>query len=269
MLLEGKQIADKIKDGLKKEVAALKAKRGSPPRLVAVQIGKNPSSLVYINFQKKAAESVGIEYKLIEMPESVSQSEAERTVRGISADKNVTAIILQHPLPPAIDGKKLISMIPPAKDAEGMHPENLGRVLTGDNRIGPCAAMAVMALLESTGVKLYGKEAVVVGHSDIVGKPLSLMLLNKFVTTTVCQIATGERGDTGVGRRQGRCHQGRVGKRRRDSDRRRHKPFRREARGGCGVRRGRHKEGLAYHTRSGRRRARDSGDANEERGGVG
>lgn len=194
MLLEGKQIAEKIKEGLRKEIAALKEKRGSPPGLVAVQVGKSPSSLVYINSQKKAAESVGIDYKLVEMPGSVSQSEAEKTVRELSADRNVTAIILELPLPPAIDGKRLVGVIPPAKDAEGMHPENLGRVLTGDSRIGPCTAMAVMALLESTGVKLYGKEAVVVGHSDIVGKPLALMLLNKFVTTTVCHIATGERG---------------------------------------------------------------------------
>lgn len=194
MILEGSLIAEKIKSGLKQEVAALRAKRGRSPRLAAVQIGRSPSSLVYINSQKKAAESAGIDYKLVEMPESISQSEAEKTVGELSADRNVTAIILQLPLPPAIDGKRLVSIIPPAKDAEGMHPENLGRVLTGDGRIGPCTAMAVMALLESTGVKLYGKEAVVVGHSDIVGKPLCLMLLNKFITTTVCHIATSERG---------------------------------------------------------------------------
>ena len=189
-ILDGKLIAVKLKEAAKKSVAGF----GKSPRLVAVQIGKNPSSLVYINFQKRAAESVGIEYKLVDLPESVSQSEAERVIGELAADKNVTAIILQQPMPPAIDAKMLVDIIPPAKDVEGMHPENLGRVLTGDNRIGPCTAMAVMALLESTGVKLYGKEAVVVGHSDIVGKPLSLMLLDKFVTTTVCHIATSERG---------------------------------------------------------------------------
>jgi len=97
-------------------------------------------------------------------------------------------------VPKGIDAKRLVNIIRPEKDAEGMHPENLGRILLGDYNIGPCTAMAVMALLESTGVKLYGKEAVVVGHSEIVGKPLSLMLLNKFATTTVCHIATGERG---------------------------------------------------------------------------
>jgi methylenetetrahydrofolate dehydrogenase (NADP+)/methenyltetrahydrofolate cyclohydrolase len=85
-------------------------------------------------------------------------------------------------------------MILPAKDAEGMHPANLGKIVLGQYRIGPCTAMAVMELLESTKMNLYGKEAVIVGHSEIVGKPLSLMLLNKFATTTVCHIATGERG---------------------------------------------------------------------------
>jgi len=112
----------------------------------------------------------------------------------LNADAAVTAIILQLPVPKAIDAKKLSGMIAPLKDAEGMHPENLGRILLGNYRIGPCTAMAVMELLESTGEKLYGKEAVIVGHSEIVGKPLALMLLNKFATTTVCHIATGERG---------------------------------------------------------------------------
>ena len=109
-------------------------------------------------------------------------------------DDSVTAIILQLPVPKDIDAKKLVDLISPSKDAEGMTPENLGRILLGDYKIAPCTAMAVMELLESTKVNLYGKEVVIVGHSEIVGKPLSLMLLNKFATTTVCHIATGERG---------------------------------------------------------------------------
>lgn len=193
-LLEGKTIANTIQDGLTKDVAALKAKGGRTPKLAAIQIGRNPSSIVYLSSQKKAAESAGMGYELVDLPENISQSEAEKEVARLSVDKSITAIILQQPLPPAINGKKLIGIIPPSKDAEGIHPENLGRIVSGDNRIGPCTAMAVMAILESTGVKLYGKEAVVVGHSEIVGKPVALMLLNKFVTTTVCHIATGERG---------------------------------------------------------------------------
>jgi methylenetetrahydrofolate dehydrogenase (NADP+)/methenyltetrahydrofolate cyclohydrolase len=103
-------------------------------------------------------------------------------------------VILQLPVPKAIDPKKVIAMIMPSKDAEGMNPWSLGKLLCGNFKIGPCTAMAVMELLEHSGVKLYGKEACVVGHSEIVGKPLALMLLNKFATTTICHIATGERG---------------------------------------------------------------------------
>lgn len=193
-LLEGKLIAEKIKAELAREVAELKTKRGSPPRLVAIQIGENTSSVVYVKAQKKAAEALGIGYELKVLFESASQTEAENLVNVLNHDNGVTGIILQLPVPKAIDAKRLANLIAPDKDAEGMHPENLGKILLGNFKIGPCTAMAVMELLESTGVKLYGKEAVIVGHSEIVGKPLSLMLLDKFATTTVCHIATGERG---------------------------------------------------------------------------
>lgn len=193
-LLEGKVIAEGLKAKIKAEVESLKLKSGRAPKLVAVQIGENASSAVYVKAQTKVAQSLGIEYELKCFPDSTSQADAEKLIRSLNADAAVTAIILQLPVPKAIDAKKLSGMIAPLKDAEGMHPENLGRILLGNYRIGPCTAMAVMELLESTGEKLYGKEAVIVGHSEIVGKPLALMLLNKFATTTVCHIATGERG---------------------------------------------------------------------------
>ena len=193
-LLEGKVIAEALKAAIKTEVEALKAKNGRAPKLAAVQMGENVSSGVYVKAQKKVAEALGIEYELKVVADNVSQAEAENLINGLNKDANVTAIILQLPVPKGIDAKKLVNLIAPEKDAEGMHPENLGKILLGQYRIGPCTAMAVMELLESTKVNLYGKEAVIVGHSEIVGKPLSLMLLNKFATTTVCHIGTGERG---------------------------------------------------------------------------
>lgn len=193
-LLEGKPIAEKLKDALKSEISVLKSKTGRSPMLVAVQVGENASSAVYVKNQKKAAESLGIEYELTSLPGSASQAEIENIITGLNEDDAVTSIILQLPVPKGIDPKKTIGMIAPLKDAEGMNPWNLGKILCGSYKIGPCTAMAVMELLESSGVKLYGKEACVVGHSEIVGKPLALMLLNKFATTTVCHIATGERG---------------------------------------------------------------------------
>lgn len=194
ILLEGKSIAGEIKESVRKDVEALKAKSGRAPKLLAIQIGENASSAVYVKAQKKNAENLGIEYELRVLPDTISQAEAEKLILSANGDIKVTAIILQLPVPKGIDAKRLSNLIAPEKDAEGMHPQNLGRILLGNYKIGPCTAMAVMELLESTGVKLYGKEAVVVGHSEIVGKPLSLMLLGKFVTTTVCHIATGERG---------------------------------------------------------------------------
>lgn len=193
-LLEGRPLAEKIGSAITAEVAALKARHGSSPKLAALQIGENAASAIYIRNQKKAAEALGIEYQLRSLPAGVSQAEAEKAIKGLNADASVTAVILQLPVPSRIDARKLIDAIAPEKDAEGMHPQNIGKILTGKYSIGPCTAMAVMELLASTGVKLYGKEAVIVGHSEIVGKPISLMLLNNFATTTVCHIATSQRG---------------------------------------------------------------------------
>lgn len=193
-LLDGKAVADTLKAKIKADVEILKAKHGRAPKLLALQLGENAASAVYVKAQKKTAESLGIEYELKTVPAAISQVDTEKLIKDLNNDPSVTAIILQLPVPEGIDAKKLSGMIAPEKDAEGMHPKNLGKILLGQHKIGPCTAMAVMELLESTKINLYGKEAVVVGHSDIVGKPLSLMLLNKFVTTTVCHIATGERG---------------------------------------------------------------------------
>ena len=170
-LLEGKPIAEKVRARLTEEVVSLKAKHGRGPKLVAIQIGENASSEVYVKNQKKAAESLGIEYDLKTLPGATAEADVEKLVKELNADKAVSAVILQLPVPSQIDAKKIGSMISPDKDAEGMHPQNIGKILMGKYAIGPCTAMAVMELLESTGINLYGKEAVVVGHSEIVGKP--------------------------------------------------------------------------------------------------
>ncbi|MFH1189549.1 MAG: bifunctional 5,10-methylenetetrahydrofolate dehydrogenase/5,10-methenyltetrahydrofolate cyclohydrolase [Candidatus Omnitrophota bacterium] len=193
-LLEGKPIADKIKASIAAEVAALKARHGRAPKLVAIRAFDNAASSVYVKNQKKTAESLGIEYELKDLPSGISQSGLEDVLKRLNSDPSVTAVILQLPMPGAIDAKRAVGVISPAKDAEGMHPQNVGKVLLGNYSIGPCTAMAVMELLASAGVDLFGKEAVIVGHSEIIGKPLSLMLLNKFATTTVCHIATDKRG---------------------------------------------------------------------------
>jgi len=193
-LLEGKIIADKIKEALKKEVESLKEKYLSGPRLLSINLGENAASAVYAKSQKKSAENLGIEYELKTLDAGITQRDLLEEIKKINHDKNVSGIIIQLPLPKGIDHRRVMSAIAPEKDAEGMHPENLGRVLLGEAVLAPCTARAAMELIESTGQDLRGKEAVIVGHSEIVGKPLSMLLLNKLVTTTVCHIATGERG---------------------------------------------------------------------------
>lgn len=194
-LLDGKILAAKIKDDLAAEVSALKSRYGKSPKLVSVQVGENPSSEVYVKTQKKNAEALGIDYSLEKLEEKISQDELIRKIYKLNQDAAVNGIIVQMPMPLHIDAKIISRYISSLKDVEAVHPQNMGEIVFGKAKILPCTAAACMELLNSIdSLNLYGKEAVVVGHSEIVGKPLALLLLNKFVTTTVCHIATGERG---------------------------------------------------------------------------
>jgi len=194
-LLEGKAIAAKIKEALKEEIANLKEKYNIAPALATVQVGENQASAVYLKSQIKNAEKLGIEFKLHKLDEKTKEKELIDYINKLNQDSNINGILLQMPLPSHINAKEMPKYISPAKDVEGMHPENLGKILSGKTKLAPCTAMAAMELIMSTGVKLYGKEAVVVGHSEIVGKPVSLLLLDKFATVTTCHIGTGERGN--------------------------------------------------------------------------
>jgi len=190
-LLQGKEIAGKIKEELKRGIEGFKKK----PQLASICVGEDAGSGVYVRSQKKVAENLGIDFKLIEIPGSVSQEQLVAKVEELNQNNDISAIIVQMPLPKGINAKDVISRISPLKDAEGMHPQNLGNLLLAKEDIVPCTALASMMLIESTGEKIYGKETVIVGHSEIVGKPMSLLLLNRLATVSVCHIATGERGD--------------------------------------------------------------------------
>lgn len=192
-IIDGKRIAGKIKEKLIKEIEELK-KQGITPSLSAVQVGDDPGTGVYVRAQQRSCEKIGLEYKLHKFKKDISQKELRDFIARLNEDTGVSGIILQMPLPSQLDGRILQGIIDPKKDAEGVSPANMGMVVYGKPLLAPCTAMAVMELINSVGVKLYGKEAVIVGHSDIVGKPTALLLLDKFVTTSVCHIATGERG---------------------------------------------------------------------------
>jgi len=192
-IIDGKRIAGEIKEKLIKEIEELK-KQGITPSLSAIQVGDDPGTGVYVRAQQRSCEKIGLGYELHQFKKDVSQKELRDFIAHLNEDTGVSGIILQMPLPSQLNGRILQGMIDPKKDAEGISPANMGMVVYGKPLLAPCTAMAVMELINSVGVKLYGKEAVVVGHSDIVGKPTALLLLDKFVTTSVCHIATGERG---------------------------------------------------------------------------
>ena len=194
-LLKGKPIADKIKLEVSAEVEVLKAK-GVTPFLVAVQVGENAASAVYTGAQKKVAESVGIRYELRELPAETTQEELIKYIEGLNNDDEVKGIILQMPLPPHFNTQAVQWSIAYSKDVEGMTPHNVGLVTYFAPRLAPCTPAGAVELIKSTGIDLYGKEVVVVGHSDIVGKPTAMLLLKEFCTVTICHIATGQRGMT-------------------------------------------------------------------------
>ena len=189
-LLEGKPIAEKIKEEIKQAAQLLKNK----PVLASIMVGDNAGAEAYVKSQKKSAESLGIEYQFHKLAADMQEQDLIEFIKKLNNDTSVNGMILQMPLPAHIDYKKISQFILPEKDAEGMHPANIGKIIFGKAKILPCTAAAVMELLNSSGVDLYGKEVVVVGHSEIVGKPVSLLLLDKFATVTVCHIGTSKAG---------------------------------------------------------------------------
>ncbi len=191
-LLNGGPLAVTIKEGLKKEIEELKGK-GITPSLVAVQVGENPASRIYIRNQKKSCEEIGIDYQLHELSAETTEEELLQFIGELNGDARVTGIILQMPLPSPINSRRIQATISPSKDVEGMNPANMGMLLYGQAKVAPCTALGAMELLKSSGVDLKGQEVTVVGHSEIVGKPIILMLLQSLdasPTPTVCHIAT-------------------------------------------------------------------------------
>jgi methylenetetrahydrofolate dehydrogenase (NADP+)/methenyltetrahydrofolate cyclohydrolase len=192
-LIDGRAVAARLKEELKKEIAELKAKHKSFPLLVAVQVGENPASAAYLKSQKKGCEEVGIDYQVQQLPAEVSEDELVQFIREKNQDKKTTGIILQMPLPKHMDAEKVQEAIDPSKDVEGVNPKNMGLLFYGWPGLAPCTALAVMELIRSTGATIKGKQVTLVGHSALVGKPLALLLLSSefdSATTTVCHIAT-------------------------------------------------------------------------------
>ncbi|MFH1061274.1 MAG: bifunctional 5,10-methylenetetrahydrofolate dehydrogenase/5,10-methenyltetrahydrofolate cyclohydrolase [Candidatus Omnitrophota bacterium] len=193
-LLQGKIIAEKINQQVKQQVAGLWDKYNLQPVLCAIQVGDDKESTLYLEFQGKVAQRLSIGYVIKKLPSETTKQELISLIKQLNNDPKINGIILQLPLPKQLDPNQIWGSLKPEKDVEGVHPENLGNIILKQKGFAPCTACAVMELLKSLKINLAGKEAVVVGHSEIVGKPLAIMLLNELVTTTVCHIATYKQG---------------------------------------------------------------------------
>jgi len=190
-IIDGNAAAEQIRKEIAEEVYRL-SQSGRPVKLVAVQVGDDPASKLYTDMQARDCESVGIAYELKCLPADIDQAGLEAEIGKLNADPAVSGLILQMPLPDRLNAPAAQMAISPAKDVEGIHPENLGRLFGGTAHVAPCTPMAAIELLTRTCQDLGGKEVVVVGRSDIVGKPMAALLMQKGVdaTVTVCHSRT-------------------------------------------------------------------------------
>ena len=189
--INGRALADELLEVIRQDVAVLKQQHWIP-KLVSIKIGENPSVDLYIRNQKRNADKVGIDYVEKQFPADISVDEVTAAIVNLNVDPSVTGIILQRPIPDHIPVKALQETIHPLKDVEGMHPKSIGNIVYGELELGPCTAVASVELLKSTGLKLEGLEACVIGHSEIVGKPIAFLLMAEGATVTVCHHMTRE-----------------------------------------------------------------------------
>jgi len=185
-LIDGKAIAARVRAEVKVEVERLKAARGLVPGLAVVRVGEDPASKIYVTGKKKAAEEVGFHSWEHHPDANISQDELLALVRKLNDDPAVHGILVQLPLPKHMDPELIISAVKPEKDVDGFHPISAGNLSLGRPGLRPCTPSGVMRLLEEAGCNPSGKRAVVVGRSNIVGKPMALMLLQKDATVTIC-----------------------------------------------------------------------------------
>ena len=188
-LIDGKLISTQIKDELKEKVAKMKAE-GTEVCLAVIQVGNDPASSVYVNNKKKACEYIGINSLAYELPESTTEEELLDLIKELNGRADVNGILVQLPVPKHIDEDKIIKAISPKKDVDGFHPQSVGALCIGQPGFVSCTPAGIIQLLKRSGIEIEGKECVVVGRSNIVGKPMSLLLLRENGTVTVAHSRT-------------------------------------------------------------------------------
>lgn len=188
-IIDGKKIAEEVRAEIRVEVEELKNK-GLVPGLAVILVGDNPASQIYVNNKHKACGELGIYSEVHRLPGDTSQEELLGLIDKLNYDKKIHGILVQLPLPEQIDEKTVINAISPAKDVDGFGPANVGNLVIGDDCFYPCTPYGILVLLDKIGVDPKGKRAVVVGRSNIVGKPVAMMLLHRHATVTICHTKT-------------------------------------------------------------------------------
>jgi methylenetetrahydrofolate dehydrogenase (NADP+)/methenyltetrahydrofolate cyclohydrolase len=188
-IIDGKKISQEIKDELKEKVAVLKS-QGTNICLAVIQVGNDPASSVYVGNKKKACAYVGIESLSYELPEETTEEELLDLVKKLNNDDKVNGILVQLPLPKQIDENKVIQTIAPEKDVDGFNEKNVGALVVGSKGFVSCTPYGIIQLLKRSGIEIAGKHCVVIGRSNIVGKPMSLLLLRENGTVTICHSRT-------------------------------------------------------------------------------
>ncbi len=186
-ILDGKLLAQQMRQRLRQARDQLGQR---PVHLVSIEIGQNPAAAVYVRNQQRAAAEVGIAMEVRNLAIGTTQAQLVTAIGELNARPEVTGILVQRPLPPGIDPRTVQTAILPTKDVEGMHPENMGAILYREPALPPCTAAAAQHLIVATGIDLRGAETVVVGHSEIIGKPIAILLLHHLSTVTVCHVGT-------------------------------------------------------------------------------
>ena len=188
-IIDGKAISEQLRDKLREEVAAL-SERGAKPCLAVIIVGEDPASKVYVRNKERACKQLGMDSILLRLPESTTQEELLGEVRRLNADRAVNGVLVQLPLPAHLDEQAVLREISLEKDVDGFHAVNAGRLMQGERCTVACTPAGCLDLIRSTGVKIEGAEAVVVGRSNIVGKPMAMLLLQNNATVTICHSRT-------------------------------------------------------------------------------
>ncbi len=190
VLLDGQALAYDIEKDLKNKIQTITAQTHKSPKLAVILVGKDPASITYVNMKIKACERVGMDFDLKTLQENVTEAKLLSLIKDYNTDQNISGVLVQLPLPRHIDSKMILEAIDPSKDVDGFHPLNIGKLCTQKESFLPATPMGVMRLLKHYHIEIKGKDVAIIGASNIIGKPLSMLMLNAGASVSVCHILT-------------------------------------------------------------------------------